>query len=438
MKRRWSMPMQVALRPLVLFSTGFFAVTQAAAQDTAASAGPSEPRYEFAAELRLRGETRYGIGDNPAREDGLGASRLRLNFTARPSEGVELFAQFQDSRVRGLGRGRNARSFRNPLDFRQAYVEFGRSDGPLTLSAGRRELDFGDGRLLGRRGWNNVSPTWDGSMLTLRRGDDSVNLLAVSQVDVLDGFDLPSRTRFIYGAIGSIESGAEGQTIEPFFLTTRRPRNFASNLGGLLRTVGSRFTGGFAESWDYQVILAAQRGGEKDYPQRGWMGVWGIGKTIEGAPTRPRLGLEWSYASGDRDPDDGRNGTFDTLFPSPPGRYGEQDITSHRNIRILLTGVDLHPCKSLRIDVDFLDLRLASLQDGLYQTNFRRRIAPPPGGATSGFVGSELDLVVRFRPAPKIELRFGVSRFFAGEFVIRNVPGGESQTFLNTVLTLEL
>ena len=430
--------MQMNFRPLALCWTGILAVAPAAAQDSRASVDVSQPRYEFGAEFRLRGETRSGVGDNPAREDGFGLSRLRLNFTVRPRQDLKFFVQAQDSRVAGLARGRNSRPFRNTLDFRQAYVEFGRADGPVALSVGRREMDILDGRMLGRRGWSNTSPVWDGSMLELRRGDDSVSLIAVSQVDVLDGFDLPSRTRFLYGAVGTIASGVAGQTIEPFLLTTRRPRDPLSNLGGLLRTVGSRFTGRFAGSWDYQVIVAAQRGGEPDYPQEAWMGVWGIGKTMDEAPTRPRLGLEWSYASGDRDPEDGRNGTFDTLFPSPHGRYGEQDITGNRNIRILLTGVDLHPRKSLRVDVDFLDLRLASLHDGLYQTNFRERVAPPVGGATSGFVGSEVDLVVRYQPSPRLELRFGVSRFFAGEFVIQNLPGGESQTFLNTGLTLTL
>ena len=46
-----------------------------------------------------------------------------------------------------------------------------------------------------------------------------------------------------------------------------------------------------------------------------------------------------------------------------------------------------------------------------------------------------MDLVVRYRPADSVELRFGISHFFPGEFVLRNAPGGEPQTFLNTVLT---
>ena len=430
--------MLAAPRLLLFCIAGLLAIAPGTAQDTRDGTAANRPTYEFGAELRLRAETRNGVGENPAREDGFGLSRLQLNFAVRPSQDLRFFVQAQDARVVGLAPGRSKPPFRNPMDFRQGYVEIGRPDGPVTLFAGRRETNILDGRLLGRRAWSNTSPTWDGSMLELRRGGDVVRLLAVSQVDVLDGFDLPSRTRFLYGAVGEISSVAEGQKIEPFFLTTRRPRIPGSNLGGLVRTVGSRFVGQFAETWDYQVILAAQTGGERDQPHRAWMGVWGIGKTIEDAPGRPRLGLEWSYASGDRDPDDGRNGTFDTLFPSPHGRYGEQDIIANRNIRMLLTGVDLHPREWLRVDVDFLDMRLASRQDGLYHINSRKRISPPAGGADSSFIGSELDLVVRYQPSARLEFRFGVSRFFAGEFVTRNLPGGESQTFLTTGLTLKL
>lgn len=427
--------MPIPWRRILLVGVLSIGLVGARAQDPPSGAAKEHRRFEFGAELRLRGETRSGIGENPAREDGLGLSRLYLNFTMRPTKDVKVFLQGRDARVWGLANGRSHVPFQNPLDFRQAYVAIGRENGRATLSAGRMELDFLDARLLGSRDWSNVSPMFDGSTLALRRGTDSVTLLGVSQVDALDGFDLPSRTRFIYGAIGAISSWAEGHLVEPFFLTTRRPIERGSNLGGLLRTVGSRVSGAFAQGWDYQVLLAAQSGGEDDNPHRAWAGVWEVGKTIQAVPYRPRLGLEWSYASGDRDPLDGRSGTFDTLFPSPHGIYGEQDLVSHRNIKILKAGVELHPHRKLQVNADFLDLRLASLQDGLYRLNFRQVVAPPPGGASDGFVGSEVDLVVRYRPVTQVELRFGISHFFAGDFVIRNAPGGESQTFLNTSLT---
>ena len=396
------------------------------------------PRYEFGAELRARAQTRNGGGDDPTKQDAFTTSRLRLDATVRPTRQVRIFVQAQDSQVLGLAAGRGSRAFKDSADIRQGYVALGREDGPLTLFTGRRELSFIDQRIIGVRNWSNTAPAWDGSELVLRRGKDRVNLLAVTQVDISGGFNPPSRTRWVHGAAGAIVSGLRGHQIEPFYFTSRRPVDRASNLGGVLRTAGSRFSGLLAGTWDYQVILAGQGGRTQDQRQGAWMGVWALGKTLEQRRWRPRLGVEWSYASGDSDPQDGRIGTFDTLFPGPHRIYGEQDIVSLRNLRALKTGVELDPGSAWQINVDFFDFRLASRYDGLYQTNFAVRAHAPLGGASSAHIGSELDVVLRYAPTPRVELSFGLSRFVAGRFVIREVPGGGSQTFLHTTLLVTL
>ena len=411
---------------------------RASAQGATAGSDPGRPRYDFTAEIRFRAEGRSGAGPYPAVEDAFGTSRLRLNFTGRAAKHLNVFVQLQDSQVGGLAEGRNNRSFRNTVDFRQAYASIGSGDGPLTLDVGRRELGFFGNRLLGGRDWSNTSPTWDGSMLTLRRGDDRVFLLAFSQVDLRDGLDVASRTRFVYGAIGSLRSLAKEHAVEPFLLSTRRPRSFVSHLGGLVRTAGSRFTGKVAESWDYEVIVAAQGGGGAASLHRAWMGHWAVHKTISQARGQPKLIGEYSYASGDDDPLDGRNNTFDQLAPSPHRIYGEADVTGFRNLKAFKAGVQFHPHRELRMNVDFFDFRLASQRDGLYRTNNTLGVGPPPAGASSSAVGSELDVVLRYSPTKKIELRLGVSRFFAGEFVTANVANGESQTFLSATIRIRL
>ena len=397
-----------------------------------------EPRYQFGAELRTRAETRNGGGDDPAREDAFTTTRLRFDATLRPTRQVRVYVEAQDSRVQGLAPGRNSRGFEDPGDIRQGYVALGHEAGPLTLYVGRRELSFIDQRIIGFRKWSNTSPTWDGSALVLRRGKDSVNLLAVTQVDLTDGFDPPSRTRWVYGAAGVIGSGLGGHQLEPFYFTSRRPVDLDSNLGGVLRTAGSRLSGRLADAWDYQVIVAGQGGRIRNYRQRAWMGVWALGKTLERRPMQPRLGVEWSYASGDDDPQDERVGTFDTLFPAPHRIYGEQDVVGLRNLRALKTGVELHPSRDWQVNVDFLDFRLASRNDGLYRINFVAQAHAPLGGASSAHIGSEVDLVIRYAPMPKVDLSFGVSRFMAGKFVLSNVRGGGSQTFLYTTLLVTL
>ena len=408
------------------------------APDAASQTQPADPRprYEFSWQLRARAETRLGTGENPAREDGLGLTRARLDATLRPSGAVRFFVQVQDARVLGLAPGRGRRGVEDPVDFRQAYVALGPEGGSLELFLGRKQLMFLDERLLGARRWSNTSPTFDGAQLSIRRGEHSVHLLGFSQVRIEDGFNPTARRRFLYGAIGSIKLAGGNHLLEPLVLASRREDSTSANIGGLLTTAGGRLSGEFSDTWDYQVILAAQGGGRPERPQRAWMGVWALGKTLEGTPGRPRLGVEWSQASGDDDPSDRRTGTFDTLFPAPHRILGEMDLVALRNLRFLKGGVELSPRKDLKVNVDVIDLHLDSPRDGLYGLNMRPAVRPPKAGAASSSIGKELDFVVRYYPKPSVELRFGASRFFAGPFVRDAEDPGESQTFLTTSLLI--
>lgn len=222
--KRWEV---FGIAPCCAASAG---AARASAQGTNAGTDAGRPRYDFAAEIRLRSEGRTGSGAYPATEDAFGTSRQRLNFTGRGTKHLNVFVQLQDSPVGGLAQGRNRRPVHNTVDIRQAYASLGGKDGRLTLDVGRRELGFFGNRLLGVRDWSNTSPSWDGSMATLRRGENRVFLLAFSQVDLRDGFDVASRTRFVDGAIGSLQAPAPKHDVEPFFLSTRVPRTTVSDL----------------------------------------------------------------------------------------------------------------------------------------------------------------------------------------------------------------
>lgn len=428
-----------ALALVALLAVSLLAGAARVAAQSQGTSGPGpEPLYEFNAEIRGRAQARLGVREAEAEDDTVGVSRLRLSLAARPAKHLKLFVEGQDSRVRWLAPGNDVLDFRNVLDLRRAYVEVGNAAGRATLSVGRRELSFLGERLLGVRNFSNLAPTWDGAMLTLRKGVDSVNLLGYSLVENIAGFDVPSPIQFVYGAIGSVNSWADGHSLEPFVLSTRRLRILESNHGGLLRTFGSRLVGEFAGRWGYEVLLAGQVGGEADRMQRAWMGHWGLSRKIDRVPTRPMLVLEWSHASGDSDPSDGRIGTFDEFNSARHAYYGEHDIVGLRNLKALKTGVQFHPHKALRVNCDFFDFRLATVRDGLYGTDGEIWIAAPAGGASSDAIGSEVDLVLRYAPVRRLELALRFSRFFAGEFVNTHRPGGAGTMFLATELLLRL
>lgn len=428
-----------ALALLTVLGLSLLASAAPAAAQSPGTSGPDpEPLYEFNAEIRGRAQARTGVREAGAEDDTVAVSRLRLSLEARPAKHLKVFVEGQDSRVRWLAPGNDVLDFRNALDLRRAYVEVGNPAGQVTLSVGRRELSFLGERLLAVRNFSNLAPTWDGSMLTLRKGVDSVNLLGYSLVENIAGFDAVSPLQFVYGAVGSINSWADGHSLEPFVLNTRRPTLLESNHGGLLRTFGSRLVGEFAGRWGYEVMLAGQVGGEADRAQRAWMGHWGVSRKIDQIPARPKLVLEWSHATGDSDPGDGRTGTFDEFNSARHANYGEHDIVGMRNLKALKTGVQFHPHKALRVNCDYFDFRLATVRDGLYGTDGEIWIAAPEGGASSDAIGSEVDLVLRYAPVRRLELALRVSRFFAGDFVNRYRPGGAGKMFLATELLLRL
>ncbi len=407
-------------------------------QDPGTGSPSARPRFEVGGELRIRGEMRRGNGTDALEVDDFALSRLRLNLRLRPTRHVQAFLQVQDSRVAGLAPVRNRLRFRNPVDFRQAYVAVGRESGAATLAVGRQELDYFQGRLIGGRNWSNTTPVWDGAKLTLRGGKDSVDVIVAAHVDVRDGWDVPDLPTAVAGAVGSVRSLAADLVIEPFFLATRRPVSRARNVGGDLRTFGSRFTGILDETWDYELLLMAQSGDFDGLAKRAWSGTAGLGKTIIQFPGRPRIGFEWSYGSGDRDPLDRRSGTFDPFWISRHRHYGEQDVVSHRNLQYLNGGVRLHPSRGLEFEVEYMAHHLAMSRDGLYGANGLLHVAAPASGSGPRSVGTEIDAVVRYRPFDRVQLTVGVFRFFAGEFVRRNIPDGGSQTFLYTALVVRL
>ena len=404
-----------------------------AGQDGAAP----EPRFEVGGELRFRGETRSGNGVNPKSVDSFALSRLRLNLGLRPAKHVGVVVQAQDARVAGLDPGGNPLRFHN-LGFRQLYVDLGHESGPVTLRAGRQELDYFEGRLIGARNWSNTTPVWDGGKLTLRRGEDSVDVFAVAHVKVREGPDFLNTETAVGGAVGSIRSWVDGLRVEPFVLLTRQPVNAGSNVGGRLRTIGSRFSGVLDSTWDYEFILMGQGGDVGGLDKRAWSGTVGLGKTFEQLPARPRLGFEWSHGSGDANPLDGTNSTFEPFFISRHRHYGEQDLVALRNLQYLNGGVRVHPREDLEIEVEYISHRLASRNDGLYAASGALEARAPEGGSSTGAVGSEIDAVLRYRPTERVQLVVGVFQFFAGPFVERHVPGGESQTYLYTSLVVRL
>lgn len=135
------------------------------------------------------------------------------------------------------------------------------------------------------------------------------------------------------------------------------------------------------------------------------------------------MGVSTIYASGDRDPDDGLSERFDRLFqathcPSTSDLFSWQNIISPK-IR-----VTLRPSSESRLDMSYGAYWLTSDNDAWVLPDRR-----DPSGKSGDFVGQEVELRMRYRIDPRVELEVGYSHLFPGTFFRNTGPADDGDLF---------
>ena len=172
--------------------------------------------------------------------------------------------------------------------------------------------------------------------------------------------------------------------------------------------------------WDYGGTVAHQCGDFGKDQIDAWGANARVGHTFE-APWKPRIAAEFSYASGDSNPRDGRRETFDGVFGAIDTFYGRMNFLSWMNLEDYQITFGLQPTKTLKVWMDYHVFRLASDRDGWYWCNGRaaRRDVT---GETSPSLGQEIDVLFQWQINKHLELFVGYCHFFPGPF-IRDTPG---------------
>ena len=323
--------------------------------------------------------------------------------------------------VKKLGYGPEA----DTIDLHQAYVIVGnQKEFPLSLKGGRQELSYGDERLIGAFGWNNIGRSFDAAKVRWQNAWGSVDFFSGfpvipenGQFDVDNGKDLlsgiyatwtviPKTILETYLIARNSDTGAAGFAPSPQF-----PQPSARDI----YTIGGRVKSkpGEIGNFDYTIEGAYQFGDYRDsrlvvagnsprLTQNAYMYILQAGYTFNDWWATPRLGLEYDYSSGDNNPHDGTHGTFDNLFPTNHKFYGYMDFASLQNIQDLRTTLSLKPTSRSSISLEGHALWLASTSDNFYNVAGAPRggIAATPAGNGYGinpgydkFLGTEVDIV---------------------------------------------
>ena len=410
-------------------------------------------------EERLRAEIRDNTKDfnksvNDPRDDGWLLSRLRLGLAVTPSPWIKIYAQTQDSRewfaTRGNTPGINGSEGGDYFDLRQAYVEIGHlKEFPLSFTVGRQALDYGDRRLIGDSRFSNLGISFDGVKLRFQNDKFWVDAFAVRPVQIrkeaVNDSDSADNFFGIYGGTDALGF----QTTELYFLYRDKadgqpdldPTN-STNANGTYRgpsqriaTLGTRWKSAekTLHGFDYTAEFAYQVGDlwtggrtTKRLNLHAFASSIIAGYTWEDALWKPRLGVEYDYATGDKNSKDGSSQSFQNLFAANHQHYGFLDEFAWRNLHDARLSLSVQPHKDVECTLDYHAFWLADTTDYWFTSNANSTVRTVTPGKTgrdvrtvgaSNFAGHEIDFTTNWKVNPHLSFLFGYSHFFAGDYL---------------------
>ncbi len=420
-------------------------------------------RLSISGDFRLRYEHVWNqFRAGRAGDDEILALRTRLRAHFRFSDWLAVDAELQDSRAyladdnTPVGTG-----LVNAVELLQAYLDLsflGPFGGAHELKLGRLTMDIGSRRLVARNRFRNTSNAFTGveGLWTIASGRRlrwfytlPVRRLPSERERLVDNeieFD-ETTADFQFGGLFFSEDlpwGDRGE-LYAFGLNERTiyddsdgdvvPRRSLGTFG--FRLFREQRDGGF----DYELESALQFGdsssdlaGARRLDHFAYYLHTKVGYTFATRGS-PRLILHYDYASGDRDPFDGSNQRFDTLFGARRFEYGPTSIwgaVARSNINTPGLRVEVRHEPHWSGMVDYRAIWLASSRDEWVGTGVQ-----DPNGDSGSFVGQQVEMRVRWRPFPgNVLLESGYAHLFAGEFIDEalNANRGDSDYVYSQVI----
>ncbi len=362
-------------------------------------------------------------------------NRARVSLQLKPVDWLTFYIQGQDSREFGSDRvnipGLLGAEGDNPFDIRQAYVEIGSGEG-LSLKLGRQVLLYGDQRLIGPLEWSNLSRTFDAARLRWTGKDGLWVDAFTSSVVVPDrgGFDESDWDSIFSGVYAHIPSfGIQDTELYALHLDDSDRDDHFVTLGARAKSQAGKLG-----PWDYEAEIAVQTGtaGGKDLAS--------FASYIEGGYTfrhawKPRVGIEYSFGSGDGDAADGKQRAFQNLYPTNHPHYGYMDIFSWSNMHDIVLHLSAAPMKKLTTSLDWHSFWLADTGDAWRRANARTAVRPVSPSA-SNYAGSELDFLATYAACANLSVTVGYSHFFAGSY-LNDTGAGDDADFVYVMTSVK-
>jgi hypothetical protein len=384
---------------------------------------------------------------------------LQAEFASRF---VTLGGEIQDARAYFTDAQSNvSTALVNPIDLLQAYVRVGGRTTPSRVpdvQLGRFSMELGSGRLIAQEAYRDVTRTFTGAKaLWSPHAHGIVTAFGVFPVATLpDDRDALLHNRIARDA-ELFNQRFWGALYERDRLRSRiRAEAYAYGLrehddpgrretrDRKLWTAGLRlYRAPSVGAWDLDVESAWQGGrahatsapsDARDLAVSARLLHAHAGRTLNG-PWSPRVGVEYDYGTGDRNPVDDQWNRFDGLFGNRRVELGPTSIygaLGRENIDTIGVRLSLVPTARVDAFAVYRRLWLAAAADGFASTGVR-----DAAGWSGREAGQQIDARVRAWIVPGlVRLDVGATHLIAGTF-LRSAPnatrGGNSTFFYGDV-----
>lgn len=359
--------------------------------------------------------------------------------------------EFQDSRVYN-NRFVTTDQERNEYDLINAYgelyfkkalgVDDRGNDRPVRFRVGRFAYEATDRRFIARNEWRNTTNSFEGFRINVGReaNDWEVDLFGMQPVRRLQTqFDRANNHLWTFGAIGTWRRWSDIVTIQPYYMGQMQsadPDGFTATnrLDREIHMPGFRAYGNVGSWFDFDVSYNRQLGqtGPNRIEAQGY--TIELGKTFDHA-WKPRIGLFYGYASGDKNPNDNVDNRFDRFFGFARP-WSADHYVIYENLKAPKIRFEFSPTQKLGFEMGYGGYWLASSTDRMFDIldgNISNTIKDPGfnrdrTGKSGDFGGHAFEGRIRYQATSRISTTLGYTHFTAGEFVKNRIAATSCDT----------
>lgn len=406
--------------------------------------------------LKVEHRTRYESYNNAFKKGTSGEDHVlsfRTTVLMEANHGdFRIGAEFIDSRIASEGENTPVNTtLVNEADLAQAYLAW-HGDNLLghnlsfDIKAGRQTMDVGSRRLVARNRFRNTLNNFTGFDTVISEPNQwqwrnfvvlPVSRLPNDESSLREGkheFDEESFSRIFAGSFFSMTNLPVNSTAEVYlYYLNEEDTNDTQTKDRKLFTPGFRwFKKAAPKQFDFEIEGAVQSGtsyatasitDENRLDHFAYFGHVALGYTFD-LPWKPQLLLQYDYASGDQNPNDGDNNRFDTLYGARRFEYGPTGIWgAFARSNINTTGVRLKfkPSQNLTGFIAHRAHWLAEGKDTWVGGGLRDETEK-----SGNYIGQLLEMRLRWKVIPQmLTLETGWAHLFKGDFA-ENAPDSPS------------